>query len=126
MKLSKSKLISLVFVLSVISSFELFSQETDINFAYVSIEGKAFSKKLKVTVDLGESPEQIKTGESYSKELETTKSYANVLNYMDSKDFELVEIIMLQENYTYQGTGGGGVTGIVFVMKKKKTVANNG
>ena len=33
------------------------------SYAYISVEGKIFSKKLKVEVDLGDTPEQIKTGQ---------------------------------------------------------------
>ena len=77
-------------------------------------------KKLKVVVDLGDTPEQIKAGEEYSEELNNKKSYAAILNHMVSNQFELVETIVLQESFTYQGTGSGWISGIVFIMKKKK------
>jgi len=84
-------------------------------YAYISVEGKLFSKKLKVQVDFGDTPEQIKTGNEYSEALTDKKSYASILNYMTESQFELVETVNLME--TYQGTGG--TSGIVFIMRKK-------
>lgn len=88
------------------------------SYAYISIQGKVFSKKLKVEVDFGDTPEQIKSGEEYSAVLTNKKSYASILNYMVESDFELVET--LDYTSTYQGTGG--TSGIVFIMRKKKNL----
>jgi hypothetical protein len=104
-------------------STELFAQEHTYTYAYVSIEGKLFSKKLKVTVDLGDTPEQIKAGEEFSKKLSDKKSYAAVLNYMVGNEFELIETLSLEDNSSYQGTGSGGTSGIIFIMRK--TITNN-
>jgi len=90
------------------------------SYAYISVEGKIFSKKLKVEVDLGDTPEQIKTGQEYTDILTNKKSYAAILNYMVENDFELVETLTLEGNSTYQGTGSGGTSGIIFIMKKRK------
>ena len=75
-----------------------------------------FSKKLKVQVDFGDTPEQINKGNEYSEYLTNKKSYAAVLNYMVEKQFELVNTLELTESYQ----GSGGTTGIVFIMKKKE------
>ena len=50
------------------------------SYAYVRIKGKAFSKKLKVEVDFGDSQEQLDKGEKFSEILTNKKSYAAVLN----------------------------------------------
>jgi hypothetical protein len=114
--------IILIFVListiafSQIAENEKLIQEKTYSYAYISIQGKLFSKKLKVEVDFGDLPEQMKLGEEYSTILTNKKSYAAILNYMVENDFELVET--LDYNYTYSGTGG--TSGIVFIMRKKK------
>lgn len=86
------------------------------SYAFISIEGKAFSKKLKVDVDLGDTPEQINEGKELSEILTNKKSYAAVLNYMASNHYELVE--SRDYSFSYQGTGG--TYGIIFIMKKKR------
>src|SRR5688572_16713948 len=86
------------------------------SYAYISVYGKLFSKKLKVEVDFGDAPEQIKAGREYSEILTNKKSYAAVLNYMVENQFELVET--LDYNETYQGSGG--TSGIVFIMRRRK------
>lgn len=95
-------------------------QDSIYSFAYILIEGKAFSKKLKVTVDLGDSPQQLETGKLYSEKLTNTKSYAAVLNYMVENQFELVSTL----DYTANYAGSGGTSGIVFIMKKIKPKNN--
>lgn len=96
------------------------TQDQTYAYAYISIEGRVFSKKLNVTVDFGDTPEQIKVGEEYSKVLTNKKSYAAILNYMVENEFELVETIALEYNSSYSGTGSGGTAGIIFIMRKKK------
>lgn len=86
------------------------------SYAYISIEGKAFSKKLKVEVDLGDTPEQIQAGKEYSEILTNKKSYAAVLNYMVENQFELVETL----DYSLLYAGSGGTYGIIFIMRKKR------
>ena len=76
--------------------------------------GKAFSKKLNVEVDLGDTPEQIELGKSYSEVLNNKKSYAAILNYMAEKKYELVESRDITGSY--QGTGGS--YGIILIMRK--------
>jgi hypothetical protein len=90
------------------------------SYAYISVEGKLFSKKLKVEVDFGDTPEQIKAGQDYTELLTNKKSYAAILNYMVENEFELVETLTLEGNSSYQGTGSGGTSGIIFIMKKRK------
>lgn len=84
-------------------------------YAYILIEGRVFSKKLKVEVDFGDTPEQIKAGREYSERLTNKKSYAAVLNYMVEQQFELVETL----DYTENAMGTGGTSGIVFIMRRK-------
>lgn len=86
------------------------------SYAYISIEVKEFSKKLKVEVDLSDTPEQLKAGKEYSEILTNKKSYAAVLNHMVDSRFELVET--LDYLTLYQGTCE--TSGIVFIMRKKK------
>ena len=90
------------------------------SYAYISVSGKMFSKKLKVIVDLGDTPEQIKLGEEYSDVLTNRKSYAAILNYMVDNEYELVETLTLEESSSAQGTGYGGTSGVIFIMKRKK------
>jgi len=85
-----------------------------ITYAYILVEGKIFSKKLKVDVDFGDSPEQIRAGKEYSEKLTNKKSYAAILNYMVKSGFELVQTL----DYTDSYAGSGGTSGIVFIMKK--------
>jgi len=91
------------------------AQDTIHSYAYILIEGRTFSKKLKVEVDFGDTPKQIKEGKEYSEKLANKKSYAAVLNYMVEQQFELVETL----DYTEYVMGSGGTTGIVFIMRRK-------
>lgn len=84
------------------------------SYAYIRVEGKFLSKKLKVKVDLGDSDEQIADGEKLSEILTNKKSYAAILNYMSKIGFELVNTFDLTDNYN----GSGGTSGIIYVMKK--------
>ena len=114
----KQTILTLVFTISlvVIVHSNSYSQSPDYSYAYISVKGKLFSKKLKVTVDLGDTEEQIRKGKEYSNLLTNKKSYAAVLNYMVEDDFELVETLDFIE--LYQGTGE--TSGIVFIMRKEK------
>ena len=116
--MKNSKFISTLILATVLATFPLsaFAQDVAYSYAYISIEGKLFSKKLKVSVDFGDTPEQIRAGEEYSAKLTNTKSYAAVLNYMVENQFELVEAL----DYTLNFQGTGGTSGIVFIMRKKK------
>ncbi len=116
--MKNSKLIITIVLAIVFTTFstDLFAQDQVYKYAYISVSGKDFSKKLKVKVDLGDTPEQIKAGDEYTEILTNKKSYAAVLNHMADNQFELVET---HENISsYQGSGG--TYGIVFIMKKKK------
>lgn len=120
MKKSILKLsIYLVIVLTTFSN-DLLAQNQTFSYAYISIEGKLFSKKLKVIVDFGDTPEQIKAGKEFSEKLTNKKSYAAVLNYMVENEFELIETLGLEVSSSYGGTGSGGTSGIIFIMRKKK------
>ena len=85
------------------------------SYAYILVEGKPFSKKLKVSVDLGDTPEQLKAGKEYSEKLTNKKSYAAILNYMVENQFDLVATL----DYTASYSGSGGTSGIVFIMRRK-------
>lgn len=91
-------------------------QEKTYSYAYILVEGKLFSKKLKVNVDFGDNPEQLTAGKEYSEMLTNKKSYAAVLNYMVESQFELVRTL----DYTASYSGSGGTSGIVFIMRKKQ------
>ena len=84
------------------------------SYSYLTVKGKAFSKKLSVEVDLGDTSEQIELGKSYSEILNNKKSYAAILNYMADKKYELVESRDIVGSY--QGTGGS--YGIILIMRK--------
>ena len=92
------------------------NQSQAYSYAYITIEGKGFGKKLKVNVDFGDTPQQIKIGEEYSETLTNKKSYAAVLNYMSENGYELVG--SGDNSFSYQGTGG--TSGIIFIMRRKK------
>jgi len=92
------------------------AQDRVYSYAYISVEGKLFSKRLKVQVDFGDTPEQISAGKEYSEILTNKKSYAAILNYMVESNFELVET--LEHLGVYQGTGE--TDRIVFIMRKRK------
>lgn len=116
--MKKNKIVLTIILGLILTYFptELFSQDKTHSYAYVSVEGKSFSKKLKVKVDFGDTPEQIKSGEEYSQILTNKKSYAAILNYMVENKFELVETLDYTENFQ----GSGGTSGIVFIMRKKE------
>jgi hypothetical protein len=84
-------------------------------YAYITVEGKGFGKKLKVEVDLGDTPEQVNVGKEYSETLTNKKSYAAVLNYMAEKQYELIE----SRDYTFSFQGTDRIFGIIFIMRKK-------
>jgi len=86
------------------------------SYAYILIQGKFLSRKLKVDVDFGDTPEQIKEGRQYSEMLTNKKSYAAILNYMVESQYELVQTL----DYTDTYSGSGGTSGIVFIMRKNK------
>jgi hypothetical protein len=94
---------------------EIKNQIQTYSYAYITIEGKGFGKKLKVDVDFGDTPEQVKSGEEYSQILTNKKSYAAVLNHMAENQYELVESRDI--SFSYQGTGG--TSGIIFIMRKR-------
>jgi hypothetical protein len=121
MKRASSFLILSIVAILAMVSLSASAQDSTYSYAYISIEGKVFSKKLNVTVDLGVTPEQLKAGKDISELLSGKKSYAAVLNFMVEKHFELVETLGLEMNTSFQGNGSGGTYGIVFIMKKKKT-----
>lgn len=113
-------LISLTICLPAFSQGIQMEKEPALSYAYISIQGKVFSKKLKVVVDVGDTPEQIKAGQQYSEILTDKKSYAAVLNFMVDNGFELIDTLTLEDNSSFQGTGSGGTTGIIFIMKRKE------
>ncbi len=86
------------------------------SYAYISVRGRLFSKMLRVSVDFGDTPEQLKKGEEFSDILSNKKSYAAILNYMIDNGFELSETLSYESLYQ----GSGGTSGIVFIMRKKK------
>lgn len=116
MKTLKIGLTLIISIFLISLSQVTFAQDQGYSYAYISINGKLFSKKLKVEVDFGDTPEQITEGEKYSELLTNKKSYAAVLNYMVENQFELVETL----DYTYTAGGSGGTSGVVFILRKKK------
>ena len=114
--MTKSNLVIIIFLVSMLSipSNGLFAQDKPYEYAYVSIDGKSFSKRLKVKVDFGDKEEEINKGKDYSKILSDKKSYVAILNYMLEHEFELVESFV-----NYSVGGSDDTAGIVFLMKKK-------
>ncbi|WP_442587085.1 hypothetical protein ACSBL2_13650 [Pedobacter sp. AW31-3R] len=114
----------LTFIFIALISFAGFSQSIPQNhlpiqkqdkiYAYILVQGKLLSKKLKVKVDFGDTEEQLKAGEEYSQILTNKKSYAAILNYMVENGFELIQTL----DYTDVYSGSGGTSGVVFIMKK--------
>ena len=97
-------------------SLTAFSQENQtakdqvFSYAYITVREKDLSKKLKMEVDFGDTPQQIQAGQDYSDSLINKKSYAAVLNYMVERQYELVGTFALTS----------GTSGAVFVLKKRK------
>lgn len=96
------------------------SPATPTTYAYVAVSNKALSKKLKVKVDLGDTPEQQKEGNHLSDKLNNKESHAAILNYMAERNFELVETIAKQHPHS---TDAGALDGIVFIMRKNQQSA---
>ena len=92
------------------------TNHTSYTYAYIVVEGKLLSKKLKVKVDFGDTPAQLRVGKEYSDKLTNKTSYAAILNYMVDNGFELVETLDFTQSYN----GTGGTSGIAFIMRKKK------
>lgn len=83
-------------------------------YAYIRVEGKFLSKKLKVNVDVGDTDDQIEAGNRLSYLLTNKRSYGAILNYMAELGYELVNTLDLTSNYD----GTGGTSGIIYVMKR--------
>lgn len=106
----------LIFTFVVFVCPEEVSAQYDIDlYAFISIENKDLSKKAKVKVDFGDTPDQVKIGKVYSEILSEKKTYAAILNFMVEDQFEFVETIDLANI-------SKGTIGLVFVMKKKKSL----
>jgi len=104
-------------------STELMAQNQSIDYVTIEIKNKVFSKKLKVEVDFGDSKEQISLGKEYSKQLNGKKSLTAILNYMNEKGFKFLETLTIESTSSYDGTGSGGTSGILLIMKKNKSHA---
>lgn len=98
----------------VINNTETIQKNSATEYVYIRVQGKAFSKKLKVDVDFGDSEAQQKKGDEYSEILTNKKSYAAILNYMAENNYELLQTIEITSSYQ----GSGGTTGVIFIMKK--------
>ncbi|MCY4780793.1 hypothetical protein ORI89_14130 [Sphingobacterium sp. UT-1RO-CII-1] len=85
------------------------------SYAYIEVSKKTLSKKLKVSVDLGESIEQQEKGQQWSAELTNKTSHAAILNYMAERNFSLVETIARPHPHD---TEAGATDGIIFIMRK--------
>lgn len=118
-------ILSMVFIITLsISGFSQATQAvkletktsfTKYSYAHILVEGKAFTKKLKVSVDFGDTEQQLEAGRQFSEKLTNKKSYAAILNAMVESKFELVETL----DYTANYGGSGGTSGIVFIMRKR-------
>lgn len=110
----------LLFVLlaTIIGSVSLAQENktaTTDNYAYIEVSKKTLSKKLKVSVDLGDSIEQQEKGQQWSAELTNKTSHAAILNYMAERNFSLVETIARPHPHD---TEAGATDGIIFIMRK--------
>ncbi len=56
-------------------------QALSLSYAYIKIEHRAFSNKLTVFVDLGNTEEQLKEATSYTDSLNGITSFAAVMNF---------------------------------------------
>lgn len=115
-------ILTLTFIIAIFNSASsqnfndtTFKVQKPYTYAYITIEGKGFGKKLKVEVDFGDTPEQVNEGKEYSEVLTNKKSYAAVLNYMADRQYELFQ--SRDNSFSYQGTGG--TYGIIFIMRRK-------
>lgn len=101
------------YAVDAVSVDEIVAQKRE-TYAYIRVEGKFLSKRLKVKVDLGDSENQIAAGEKLSDLLSSKKSYAAVLNYMSDLGYELINTLEL----TNDSSASRGISVIVYVMKK--------
>lgn len=92
------------------------SQADTCLYAFIEMHRNSFNDKIRIDVDLSDTPEQIKTGKEYTELLTNKKSYAAILNFMEQNQFKLVQSLVLTENVQ----GSGGSSGMVFIMRKKK------
>lgn len=86
-------------------------------YAHIQLEPGFWSGKLGVSVDLGNSEEQLEEGKRLSNILSQTRSYAAVLNYMAELGYELINTL----NITSTRNGSSGSYAIVYIMRKVET-----
>ncbi|MDM9630260.1 hypothetical protein [Robiginitalea aurantiaca] len=113
-KLRKSLEILLLVLMATFSN-EILAQDQEYEYAVVYAEERDFANGYRVTVDLGETPEQIKLGEEYSEILDKKKSLAAVINFMAHHRFDFVQAVTTSSSY--QGTGS--TDGPVFFFRRK-------
>lgn len=105
-RLKNSIYLITVSAIAIFSSFIIANsnEKQKYEYAYISVQGRSFSKKLVVYVDLGQKTKELETAKKYSPSLSQFKSYASVLNAMDLIGYELVD--SESTAFSYQGTGG--------------------
>lgn len=86
------------------------------DYVYIKVEAKFLSSRLKVTVDLGETEEQIRAAETLSYNLTNKRSQVAILNYMSALGYEVVSSHAL--NSMKDGDGGSYAT--VYIMKRPR------
>ena len=91
-------------------------QTLRLSYAYIKIEHRAFSNKLTVFVDLGNTEEQLKEAKLFTDSLNGITSLAAVMNFMSEHGYEYVSSHALV--VTAQGTGG--TSGLYLIMRKPR------
>ena len=91
-------------------------QALSLSYAYIKIEHRAFSNKLTVFVDLGNTEEQLKEAKLFTDSLNGITSLAAVMNFMSEHGYEYVSSHALV--VTAQGTGG--TSGLYLIMRKPR------
>jgi len=78
----------IVTILLLLYTVTIKAQKTE-EFAFITIKGKFFSKKLKTRIDFGEGEEAIKKSEKFESDLKDAKSFVTILNYMSEAGYEM-------------------------------------
>lgn len=110
----KNPLVVIIILMATFSN-EIMAQEQEYEYAVVLIRPRDAAKGLRVSVDLGDTPEQVKQGREYSEILDKKESYTAVLNFMPRQGFEFIETAI--SSTAHQGTSATFST--IFIFRRK-------
>ena len=103
MTASKTLSIVCLTVLFALLPTEGMAQKEPIDYAFVVIQGKPFTKKMRVLVDLGGSPGQRHEAERLAALFPEITSYATVLNEMTAQGYDLEQVLVREIGVAVNG-----------------------